>query len=139
MTLQEKFKTCFNELTPEYTKIKLYEERIWDCRQERAKMEEELKVATSTLLEANCETINMLTTKIEVCSLQINACIKVIVSNIKGLLVANGYEITWNEPLVWHIAQDVKTLVDREDISEKKFQDGLKYITNKWIQSEQKA
>lgn len=32
--------------------------------------------------------------------------------------------------------EDTKTLVDREDISEKKFQDGLKYIINKYNQSD---
>lgn len=73
MTLQEKFKTCFNELTPGYTKIKLYEERIWDCRQERAKLEEDLRVAEYTLVDANCATIDELTFKIEACTLQINA------------------------------------------------------------------
>lgn len=139
MTLQEQFKTCFNELTPEYTRIKLYEERIWDCRQERAKMEEELKVAKCTLLNANCKAINKLNKRIKRYTLQINSCVRIIVSNIKVLLVVNGYDVTINTPVAWNIVQDTKILVDREDISEKKFQDGLKYITNKWIQSEQKA
>ena len=73
MTLQEQFKTCFNELTPGYTKIKLYEERIWNCREERAKIEEKLKVEECAPLYANCATIDELTFKIEACTLQINA------------------------------------------------------------------
>lgn len=136
MTLQEKFKTCFNELAPEYTKIGLYEERIWDCRQERAKLEEDLRVAEYTLVDANCATIDELDYKIKLYTLQINIQIEIIVGNIRGLLVANGYDITTNMPVAWNVAQDIRILVDREDISEKKFQDGLKYITNKWKQSD---
>ena len=139
MTLQEQFKTCFNELAPEYTKIELNQERIWNCRQERLKLEEDLKVAEYTLLDANCAKIDKLTYKIQVYALQINIQIEIIAGNIRGLLVANGYNVTRNTPVAWNVVQDIKTLVDREDISEKKFQDGLKYITNKWIQSEQKA
>nr|DAH54449.1 MAG TPA: hypothetical protein [Caudoviricetes sp.] len=135
MTLQEQFKTCFNELTPEYTRIGLNQERIWNCRQERAKIEEKLKVEECTPLYVNRRTtIDKLSIEIEVYSLQINACIGVIVSNIRRLLVANGYNVTSNTPVAWNMAQDIKTLVDREDISEKKFQDGLKYITSKWEQ-----
>lgn len=136
MILQEKFKTCFNELTPEYTRIKLNKERIWNCRQERAKMEEELKVVICTLLDVNCKRINELNNKINFYALQINGCIGIIVGNIRGLLIANGYNVTSNTPVAWNIVQDIKTLVDREDISEKKFQDGLKYIINKYKQSD---
>ena len=136
MTLQEKFKTCFNELTPEYTRIKLNKERIWNCRQERIKLEEDLKVVTCTLLDVNCKKINELNNKIKFYALQINGCIGIIVGNIRGLLVSNGYDITTYMPVAWNIVQDVKTLVDRKGISEKKFRDGLKYITDKWKQSD---
>ncbi len=136
MTLQEKFKTCFNELTPEYTKIGLNQERIWNCRQERLKLEEDLRVAEYTLVDANCATIDELTFKIKAYTLQINIQIEIIVGNIRGLLVSNGYDITTNMLVAWNIVQDIKTLVDREDISENKFRDGLKYITDKWKQSD---
>lgn len=136
MTLQEELKACFNELTPEYTRIKLNKERIWNYRQERIKLEEDLKVVICTLLDVNCKRINELNNKINFYAIQINGCIGKIVGNIRGLLVANGYNVTSNTPVAWNIVQDIKTLVDREDISEKKFQDGLKYITDKWKQSD---
>ena len=136
MTLQEQFKACFNELTPEYTRIKLNKERIWNCRQERIKLEEDLKVVICTLLDANCKRIDELNNKIKFYALQINGCIGIIVGNIRGQLVVNGYNVTSNTPVAWNIVQDIKTLVDREDISEMKFQHGLKYITDKWKQSD---
>ena len=136
MTLQEQFKACLNELTPEYTRIKLNKERIWNCRQERIKLEEDLKIVICTLLDANCKRIDELNNKIKFYALQINGCIGIIVGNIRGLLVSNGYDITTYMPVAWNIVQDIKTLVDREDISENKFRDGLKYITDKWKQSD---
>ena len=136
MTLQEQFKACLNELTPEYTRIKLNKERIWNCRQERIKLEEDLEVVICTLLDANCKRIDVLNNKIKFYALQINGCIGIIVGNIRGLLIPNGYDITTNMPVAWNIVQDIKTLVDREDISENKFRDGLKYITDKWKQSD---
>ncbi len=136
MTLQEQFKACLNELTPEFTRIKLNKERIWDCRLERLELEEDSKYVICTLLDVNCKKINELNNKIKFYALQINGCVGIIVGNIRGLLVANGYNVTSNTPVAWNIVQDIKTLVDREDISEKKFRDGLKYITNKWIQSD---
>lgn len=139
MTLQEQFKACFNELTPEYTRIKLNKERIWNCRQERIKLEEDLKVVICTLLDVTCKRIDELNNKIKFYYLQTNSCIGIIIGNIRGQLIANGYNVTSNTPVAWNIVQDTKTLVEREDISEKKFQDGLKYITNKWKQFEQKA
>lgn len=134
MTLQEQFKACFNELTPEYTRIKLNKERIWNCRQECIQQEEDLKVVLCTLLDANCKKIDELNNKIKFYALQINGYIGIIVGNIRGLLIANGYDITTNMLVAWNMAQDIKILVDREDISEKKFRDGLKYITDKWKQ-----
>ena len=136
MTLQEQFKACFNELTPEYTRIKLNKERIWNCRQERIQLEEDLKVVICTLLDVTCKRIDELNNKIKFYALQINSCIGKIVGNIRGLLVANGYDTTTNTPVTWDMAQDIKTFVDREDISDKKFRYGLKYITDKWKQSD---
>lgn len=136
MTLQEQFKACFNELTPEYTRIKLTKEKIWNCRQERIQQEEDLKVVICTLLDVTCKRIDELNNKIKFYALQINGCIGIIVGNIRGLLVANGYNVTSNTPVTWDMAQDIKILVDREDISEKKFRDGLKYIIDKWKQSD---
>lgn len=136
MTLQEQFKTCFNELAPEYMKIGLNQERILNCRQERLKLEEDLKVAECTILYANCAKIDKLTYEIQVYALQINIQIEKIAGNIRRLLVANGYNVTSNTLVAWNIVQDTKTLVDREDISEKKFQDGLKYILNNYKQSD---
>lgn len=136
MTLQEKFKTCFNELTPEFTRINLNKERIWDCRLERLELEDDLKYVICTLIDTDCKKIDELNNKIKFYALQINGCIGIIVGNIRGLLVSNGYDITTNMFVAWNMAQDIKTLVDREDISEKKFRDGLKYITDKWKQSD---
>lgn len=136
MTLQEQFKACFNELTAEYTRIKLNKERIWDCRLKRLELEENLKYAICTLLDVTCKRIDELNNKIKFYVLQINGCVGIIVGNIRGLLVANGYDTTTNTPVTWDMAQDIKTLVDRKDISEKKFRDGLKYITDKWKQSD---
>lgn len=134
MTLQEQLKACLNELTPEFTRIKLNKERIWDCRLERLELEEDSKYVICTLLDANCKKIDELNNKIKFYALQINGYIGIIVGNIRGLLIANGYDITTNMLVAWNMAQDIKILVDREDISEKKFRDGLKYITDKWKQ-----
>lgn len=139
MTLQEQFKTCFNELTPEYTKIKLNKERIWNCRQERIEYEANLEVSICTLLDVTCKRIDELNNKIKFYYLQTNSCIGKIVGNIRGLLIANGYDVTSNTDTAWRIVQDIKTLVDREDISEKKFRDGLKYIIDKYKPSDKKA
>lgn len=133
MTLQEQLKQCFSELIAEYTRIKINQERLYSCRVERKEQEDKLTTAPHITLDGACKKIDELNNKIKFYSLQINGCIGIIVGNIRGLLVANGYDITANIPVVWGAVQDIRTLTFREDISEQKFKDGLKYIASKWF------
>lgn len=133
MTLQEQFEKCFNELTAEYTRIKINKERLYSCRMERKTQEERLQTSISMIIDATCKRVDELNNKIKFYSLQINGCIGIIVGNIRGLLIANGYDMITNIPVAWSAVQDIKTLTFREGISEQKFRNGLKYITSKWF------
>lgn len=136
MTLQEELKACFNNLTPEYTKIKLNEERLALCKFERTNVERRIRTEQHIRVAATRKALNDLNKKIKFYLSQINGCVEVIVGNIRGMLITDGYFITIYTPIAWEIVQDIKTLVDREDISEKNFRDGLKYILNNYKQSD---
>lgn len=136
MTLQEELKTCFNELTPEYTKIKINEEKLAVYGFERTAVEKRIKTEQHIRIAVTCKAINDLNKKIKLYCLQTNGCVEMIVDTIRGMLVTNGYVITTYTPIAWEMVQDIKTLVDREDISEKEFRDGLKYILNNYKQSD---
>lgn len=136
MTLQEELKACFNELTAEYTKIKLNEERLALCEFERTNVERRIKTEQHIRVAATRKALNDLNKKIKFYLSQTNGCVEVIVDHIRGMLVTHDYVITTYTPIAWEIVQDIKILVDREDISEKKFQDGLKYILNNYKQSD---
>lgn len=139
MTLQEELKACFNNLAPEYTKIKLYEERLALCKFERTNVERRIRTEQHIRVAATRKALNDLNKKIKFYLSQINGCVEVIVGNIRGMLIIDGYFITIYTPIAWEMVQDIKTLVDREDISEKKFRDGLKYIIDKYKPSDKKA
>lgn len=136
MTLQEELKTCFNELASEYTKIKINEEKLSVCKSERTVLEKRFMTEQHIRVAVTRKAINHLNNKIKFYLSQINGCVEVIVGNIRGMLITDGYFITIYTPIAWEIVQDIKTLVDREDISEKNFRDGLKYILNNYKQSD---